>query len=243
MRSSGQFAKPIRPPMSRSLPIRSSCARAPRSATAVMVVDDDVLLWRCAPASAPTPRAAARCARAPSCAPSSRRAPAMRPPHDASTRAATSTRRFWDLRDRGRRQPRLPARAQHAVAGQRVLAFDARLVAAELADPHAIRALAAAIAAGDAAAAHDRWPPSCSSDASRGGLTRGRGPLLRDPVLRPAARWSRRSSFRHVRTTTSLVGYEARDTRTSLSMGLGQRDDQRRLEARRRSRSTPRSTS
>jgi GntR family transcriptional repressor for pyruvate dehydrogenase complex len=42
------------------------------------------------------------------------------------------------------------------VAGQRVLSLDADLVARELADPPAIRALAAAIAAGDADGAHTR---------------------------------------------------------------------------------------
>jgi len=42
------------------------------------------------------------------------------------------------------------------VAGQRVLALDAALVGDELADPPAVRALAAAIAAGDEAGAHER---------------------------------------------------------------------------------------
>jgi len=42
------------------------------------------------------------------------------------------------------------------VAGQRVLALDAALVGAELADPPAVRALVAAIAAGDGEGAHAR---------------------------------------------------------------------------------------
>ena len=46
--------------------------------------------------------------------------------------------------------------------------------------------------------------------------------LLRHPVLRPAARWWRRCPSATLREDhDELVGYEQRDTRTSLTMGVG----------------------
>ena len=49
-------------------------------------------------------------------------------------------------------------------------------------------------------------------------------------------------SFRHYHED-DLVGYELNDTRTSITMGLGNVVDQRRVEGRRSSSSTPPSTS
>jgi GntR family transcriptional repressor for pyruvate dehydrogenase complex len=63
---------------------------------------------------------------------------------------------FWDLVIEGADNLAYRLALNTLVTGQRLLAFDARLVGAELADPHAVRALAAAIAAADEAAAHDR---------------------------------------------------------------------------------------
>ena len=56
---------------------------------------------------------------------------------------------FWDLIVEGADNLAYRLALNTLVAGQRVLAFDARLVAAELADGAAVRALAAAIAGGD----------------------------------------------------------------------------------------------
>jgi GntR family transcriptional regulator, transcriptional repressor for pyruvate dehydrogenase complex len=64
--------------------------------------------------------------------------------------------RFWDLIVDGADNVAYRLALNTLVAGQRVLEFDARLVAAELADAPAVRALAAAIAAGDADRAHAR---------------------------------------------------------------------------------------
>ena len=64
--------------------------------------------------------------------------------------------RFWDLTIEGADNVAYRLALNTLVAGQRVLAVDASLVAHELRDEAAIRALAAAIAAGDADAAQAR---------------------------------------------------------------------------------------
>ena len=63
---------------------------------------------------------------------------------------------FWDLVIEGADNLAYRLALNTLVAGQRLLAFDARLVGSELADPGAVRALSAAIAAGDEAGAHAR---------------------------------------------------------------------------------------
>ena len=63
---------------------------------------------------------------------------------------------FWDLVIEGADNLAYRLALNTLVTGQRLLAFDARLVGGELADPDAVRALAAAIAAGDEPAAHAR---------------------------------------------------------------------------------------
>ena len=73
--------------------------------------------------------------------------------------------------------------------------------------------------------AHD-WPATCSS-----GRPDGRGPLLRDPVLRAAARG--RGALVPPLPRGRPRRLRANDTRTSITMGLGNVADQRRLEARR----------
>ncbi len=63
---------------------------------------------------------------------------------------------FWDLVIEGADNLAYRLALNTLVAGQRVLALDASVVGAELADEAAVRALAAAIAAGDGDAAHAR---------------------------------------------------------------------------------------
>jgi GntR family transcriptional regulator, transcriptional repressor for pyruvate dehydrogenase complex len=63
---------------------------------------------------------------------------------------------FWDLVIEGADNLAYRLALNTLVTGQRLLEFDARLVGGELADPDAVRALAAAIAAGDEPAAHAR---------------------------------------------------------------------------------------
>ncbi|MEA2124792.1 MAG: GntR family transcriptional regulator, transcriptional repressor for pyruvate dehydrogenase complex, partial [Solirubrobacteraceae bacterium] len=63
---------------------------------------------------------------------------------------------LWDLVIEGSGNLAYRLALNTLVAGQRVLSFDARLVGREVADDGAVRALAAAIAAGDAEAAHAR---------------------------------------------------------------------------------------
>ena len=63
---------------------------------------------------------------------------------------------FWDLVIEGADNLAYRLALNTLVAGQRLLAFDPALVGAELADPPAVRALAAAIAARDQDGAHAR---------------------------------------------------------------------------------------
>jgi GntR family transcriptional repressor for pyruvate dehydrogenase complex len=63
---------------------------------------------------------------------------------------------FWDLVIDGADNLAYRLALNTLVSGQRALDLDARLIAAELEDPEAIRALAAAIAGGDDVAAHAR---------------------------------------------------------------------------------------
>ena len=63
---------------------------------------------------------------------------------------------FWDLVIEGADNLAYRLALNTLVAGQRLLAFDPALVGAELADPDAVRALAAAIAVGDEDAAYAR---------------------------------------------------------------------------------------
>jgi GntR family transcriptional regulator, transcriptional repressor for pyruvate dehydrogenase complex len=64
--------------------------------------------------------------------------------------------RFWDLIVDGADNLAYRLALNTLVAGQQLLAFAPDLVASELADPPAVRALAAAIASGDADTAHAR---------------------------------------------------------------------------------------
>jgi GntR family transcriptional regulator, transcriptional repressor for pyruvate dehydrogenase complex len=63
---------------------------------------------------------------------------------------------FWDLIIDGADNLAYRLALNTLVSGQQALDLDARLIAAELSDPVAIRALARAIAAGDADDAHAR---------------------------------------------------------------------------------------
>ena len=63
---------------------------------------------------------------------------------------------FWDLVIEGADNLAYRLALNTLVAGQRLLAFEPALVGAELADADAVRALAAAIAAGDEEKAHAR---------------------------------------------------------------------------------------
>jgi DNA-binding FadR family transcriptional regulator len=63
---------------------------------------------------------------------------------------------FWDLIIDGADNLAYRLALNTLVSGQQALDLDARLIAAELDDPGAIRALAAAIAGGDTDGAHAR---------------------------------------------------------------------------------------
>ena len=117
--------------------------------------------------------------------------------------------------------------ALNTLQAGRQVSVDARRVAAELNDPQAIRALAAAIASG-----RSRGGEGPGAGAAGEVRLDGRGPLLRDPVLRPPA--GRRGGQlpplprgRPRRLRAQRHAHEHHD-------GARERDDQRRLEARRR---------
>ena len=132
----------------------------------------------CAPASAPTRPAAAHSAPPPRAARSSWPAPRRWPPTPTSTRRNAEYQRLWGLIVEGADNVAYRLALNTLTSGQHVLAFDdARTVAPELADDEAIRALAAAVADGDAGArtrnrarparTHDprrlTWPRSCTT--------------------------------------------------------------------------------
>ena len=116
------------------------------------------------------------------------------------------------------------------VAAQRSGAIDPDLYAAERDDLAAQRALAAAIAAGDGDAA-ERSPAHCSLERAAVSEVLYYAIPFFVLLLIAEARPSGTSDDDH-----DLVGYEFRDSRTSLTMGLGNVDHQRRLEGRRRAR-------
>ena len=95
-----------------------------------------------------------------------------------------------------------------------MLVLDAERVGAELDDPDAIRALAGAIAEGDAPDARARSPPSCWSAPRMSEVLYYAVPFF---VLLLAVE---ALTYRHLQSD-GLVGYELRDTRTSLLMGIG----------------------
>src|SRR4051794_11613606 len=83
------------------------------------------------------------------------RAEALAATADADERTATYAL-LWDRIVEGSGNLAYRLALNTLVAGQRVLEFDARLVSAEVRDEEAVRALVAAIAAGDEARAHER---------------------------------------------------------------------------------------
>ena len=114
--------------------------------------------WRCAPASAPTPRAGARSGRAPRCG--------RRCAHAAEQLAAVDDLAarnahyevLWDLIVDGADNIAYRLALTTLVARQRIASVEPDAVARELDDTDAIRALAGAIADGDADAAHATRP-------------------------------------------------------------------------------------
>ena len=119
----------------------------------------------CAPASAPTPPAAAPSAPARRAAPSSSARAASARRRRRPRRAQRGLRALWDLVIEGAGNLAYRLALNTLVAGQHVAGARRRARRAPSSRRDAIRALAAAIAAGDAAARR-RAPPSCSNARS-----------------------------------------------------------------------------
>ena len=161
--------------------------------------------------------AARRCAERASAA---QRAEIARPRGGARRRGRPDARnaeyeRLWDVDRRGRRQRRLPPRAQHATSGQHVLAFDARArrrrARRRRRDPRARRARSPTAPATARPARELLERTILEADS--------RGPLLRDPVLRPAA-VVEALSYRHLRRRRARRLRAARHAHEP-AMGLG----------------------
>ena len=173
---------------------------------------------RCAPRSAPTPRGWPRCgptlrARAEIEA----RAAALAATDDPAARTAIYDV-LWDRIIDAADNLAYRLALNTLVAGQHVLSFDASTVGAEIADGPAVRALARAIAGADPDRAHA---------AARELLERS---VPESDVMTEILYYAfpyfilllivEYLSFRHLEAD-GLVGYDLKDSRTSITMGIG----------------------